>query len=95
MGRSIPSVFLSRKAPSTRRCIETVQERKRLTDPGFVGKHQAPEGALRPDVDPDMGDIVFRVGKHQAPEGALRPKNRRRSYSEAFKSESTEHQKVH
>ncbi len=49
----LPHLFLPpgpfrRKAPSTRRCIETRQRGQRGHGQIDVGKHQAPEGALRP-----------------------------------------------
>ena len=59
-----------------------------------VGKHPAPEGALR------LGEgkappLKFIVGKHPAPEGALRPKIASTSPRTVSRSVSTRHQKVH
>ena len=58
-----------------------------------VRKHPAPEGALRPGAVsrplPNVG-----VRKHPAPEDALRRSIEKFSPG-LFKSESTQHQKVH
>ena len=60
----------------------------------IVGKHPAPEGALRlPGLARNEG--VLHVRKHPAPEGALRHRQIALAEKLTRLSESTQHQKVH